>query len=77
MKQFVPVEDEFPAEPRRGVRRLVPYHPGMACHHAWQRDSAEAEPDRVVCGPRSERAESQQESALLDQKVLCKPGWSR
>ncbi len=77
MKQFVPVEDEFPAEPRRGARRLVPYHPGMACHHAWQRESGQGRPDPAIRPSRPDRGEPQHKSAQLNQKVLCKPGWSR
>ncbi len=78
MKQFVPIEDEFPTEARRGARRLVPYQPGLACHHAWQAASAESE--RTVANHSLLQpwvAPRAREDHILKQQVLPKQNLSR
>ncbi len=51
MKQFVPIEDDLPRQMRSGRTRIVPYRPGLACHHQWR---VVAEGD-VTCAVQSAR----------------------
>lgn len=78
MKQFVPIEDEFPLEARQGASRLVPYRPGLACHHAWQPVGVKREA-AMANFPVQRRYITLQERAerLLQQEVLPKQNVSR